>query len=80
MKLLDKKKFELDRETFRKLMQEKLKMKRDSFAVDAIECLLKNNNDKSAFMVWLSFKGLYDIELSKKEEVIEQQWYYWFGK
>ena len=80
MKLSDEEKYEQDKEAFRKLMREKLKIRRSSFVIDAIECLLKDDNDKSAFLVWLSFKGKLDIELSKEEEIIEQNWYYWFGK
>ena len=80
MKMTDEERYEQDREAFRKLMREKLKIKKSPFAVDAIECLLKDNNDKSAFMVWLSFKGKLNIELSNEEESIEQKWYYWFGK
>ena len=80
MNITDEEKFKQDREAFKKLMQEKLNNKREPFAIDAIECLLKDNNDKSAFMVWLSFKGKLDIKLSKEEESIEQNWYYWFGK
>jgi len=71
--------FLADREKFRLLAEKKLK-NTNPFAQDAIECLLKDNNDKSAFMIWLSFTGLYNIELSKEEDYIVQKWYYWFGK
>ena len=80
MKIADQERYEQDKEKFVKLMRERLKEKRSPFAVDAIECLLKDNNAKSAFMVWLSFKGKLGIKLSKEEESIEQNWYYWFGK
>jgi hypothetical protein len=68
-----------DREKFRLLVNNKLKQM-DPFAVDAIECLLKDDNDKSAFMIWLSFKGKYNIELSEEENNIVQRWYSRFGR
>ncbi len=80
MKMIDNERYEQDKEAFRKLIRDKLKDKRSSFAVDAIECLLKENNNKSAFLVWLSFKGKLGIKLSREEESIEQNWYYWFGR
>ena len=77
--MINDKQFTLDRNSFKELIEKKLK-KINPFAYDAIVCLIDNDNDKSAFMVWLSFTGLYNIDLTEDEDKIVQKWYYWFGK
>lgn len=77
--MINDKQFTLDRNSFKELIEKKIK-NIDPFAYDAIVCLIDNDNDKSAFMVWLSFTGLYKIDLTEDEDKIVQKWYYWFGK
>lgn len=74
-----KKEFEKDTECFRILMGKKLNLF-GGYEVDAINCLIKENNYKSAYMNWLHFEKYFNIELDEEEQKIVSDWYYWFGR
>jgi hypothetical protein len=70
------KEFQKDTNIFLELAKEKL----TTDFYDAVYCLIKSKNYKSAWLCWYSFYKYLGIQLTEEENNIVQRWYYWFGR
>ena len=64
---------------FKNLLEKKLKPV-NPYLYDGIVCLLNQNDLKSAFLLWHSYKNKLKISLATEEEKIIEEWYWFFGK
>ncbi len=64
---------------FKNLLEKKLKPV-NPYLYDGIVCLLNQNDLKSAFLLWYSYKNKLKISLAPEEEKVVEEWYWFFGK
>jgi len=74
-----KEEYEKAENKFKDILEKKLKPI-NPYLYDGILCLLNKNDLKSAFLLWNSYKNKLKIKLTKEEEKIVEEWYWFFGK